>query len=334
MEILPQNKYSEYEEFVKSHPKGTITQSARWAKVKKNWKHDIVVSRSSNGEIKGGMLILTKSIPILGYSLLYSPRGPVCNYDDHHTLADLMQGVKQIRKKRHGYLFKTDPYILSEDQNHITQFTEMGFNFTPNLKDFETVQSRHNYMLLDIDKMSKEELLKSFHSKWRYNIRLAARKGVVCKVCGKEALADFYLLYRETAQRDNFAPRALIYFANMMDALGDYCRLYMCYYNNMPVSGAICTQFAGKTCYIYGASTAQHRNVMPNYLMQWEMIQWALDNHCSVYDFQGIPVDLSGNSSTHGVYRFKHGFRGKEMLFAGEFDMVYKPVANRLFNLL
>lgn len=334
MEILSKQQYYQYEEFVANHPNGTITQSVRWANVKKNWKHDIIVSRAQDGTIKGGALILTKSIPLLGYSLLYTPRGPICDYNDQETLEDLLNGIQTVRKKRKGYLFKMDPYVLEKDENTISTFREIGFSFTPNLADYKTVQSRHNYMLLDIHKKTQDELLASFHSKWRYNIRLAARKGVECRICGKEALPDFYLLYRETAIRDNFAPRALIYFANMLDALGDYARLYMCYYNDVPVSGAIATQFAGKTCYIYGASTAEYRNVMPNYLMQWNMMQWAIENKCHTYDFQGIPVDLSGTHPSHGVYRFKSGFKGNEMLFAGEFDMVFKPVATRLFQFL
>ena len=64
---------------------------------------------------------------------------------------------------------------------------------------------------------------------------------------------------------------------------------------------------------------------MPNHLMQWEMIQWAVDTGCVVYDFQGIPLDLSGNDHMHGVYLFKKGFNGQVVTFAGEFDLVFTP---------
>lgn len=55
-------------------------------------------------------------------------------------------------------------------------------------------------------------------------------------------------------------------------------RLYLCYYNGQALSGAVTVQYGGRTCYVYGASTALHREVMPNYLMQWEMIQWAVES--------------------------------------------------------
>lgn len=97
----------------------------------------------------------------------------------------------------------------------------------------------------------------------------------------------------------------------------------MCYYNGEPLSGAVATQYAGKTCYVYGASTAQHRNVMPNYLMQWNMICWAVENGCSIYDFQGIPFYKNENHPNYGVYRFKQGFNGEVLTYAGEFVKKY-----------
>ena len=61
----------------------------------------------------------------------------------------------------------------------------------------------------------------------------------------------------------------------------------ICDYQGQALSGAVCVQYGGRTCYVYGASTAVHREVMPNYLMQWEMIRWALQSGCEIYDFVG-----------------------------------------------
>jgi hypothetical protein len=41
--------------------------------------------------------------------------------------------------------------------------------------------------------------------------------------------------------------------------------------------------------YIFGASSNEKRNLMPNHLMQWTMMQWAKDNGCTSYDFRGVP---------------------------------------------
>ena len=66
---------------------------------------------------------------------------------------------------------------------------------------------------------------------------------------------------------------------------------------------------------------------MPNYLMQWEMIRWALETGCSVYDFQGVSGNLNPeNNPMYGLYRFKKGFNGQLDELAGEFDCVSRPL--------
>jgi len=41
--------------------------------------------------------------------------------------------------------------------------------------------------------------------KWRYNVRLAEKKGVVVEAGGVELVSEFYELYRATSQRDKIA---------------------------------------------------------------------------------------------------------------------------------
>ncbi|MBO1678390.1 lipid II:glycine glycyltransferase FemX [Bittarella massiliensis (ex Durand et al. 2017)] len=324
MEILEPSRYGEYEAFVSAHKNGGFTQSVHWPEVKAGWGRRVVVSRDAAGEIVGGMLILTKKVPGLNRHFLYAPRGPVFDYGDEAVFADLVEGVKAVAKLEHGFAFKMDPMVMTGDTAFVEMARKYGFTYQENQTDDDTIQRRSNYML-PLAGRTKEELLASFHQKWRYNIRLAGRKGVVCKVGTKEDLPDFMKVYQVTGQRDGFNTRPMSYFERMLDALGEQVRLYLCYYEGRPISGAITTNYAGKTCYVYGASDNAFRNVMPNHLMQWEMIQWAVDTGCVVYDFQGIPLDLSGNDHMHGVYLFKKGFNGQVVTFAGEFDLVFTP---------
>ena len=51
------------------------------------------------------------------------------------------------------------------------------------------------------------------------------------------------------------------------------------------LSGAIFTLCGAKVYYLYGASSNQYRDLLPNYFMQWEMMRYAkelnLDMHAS-----------------------------------------------------
>ncbi len=63
-----------------------------------------------------------------------------------------------------------------------------------------------------------------------------------------------------------------------------------------------------KTWYLYGASSNEHRNLMPNYLLQWEMIKMAIARHDDIYDFRGVVGNVEKTHPQYGLYRFKQGF--------------------------
>lgn len=311
----------EYEAFVQGAG-GSFMQSARWCGVKRGWGHEAVLSRDGAGRLRASCLVLVKRFPPPFKPFLYAPRGPVWDYQDPAAFRDLLRGLEELAKKYHAYSCKLDPLIEESDSEKIYTLRGMGLNFTPWQPDDLTIQCRSNY-ILELGGRSEEELLQSFKSKCRYNIRLAKRKGVVCGVYGKERLGDFQRLMEETRARDGFQVRSRDYFARMLDALGEHCRLYLCDYQGQPLSGAICVQYGGRTCYVYGASTAAHRELMPNYLMQWEMIRWAAESGCEIYDFQGVPHWYEPSHPNYGVYRFKTGFNGRLAVYAGEFVQVF-----------
>ena len=333
-EILDKNNVrakEEYEQFVLSHKNGNFMQSLHWTGVKKDWDYEAVISRDDDGNIRGTALILIRKIPFLRCSFLYSPHGPVCDYTDTETLKDIFEGIEKIKKEYRGFELRVDPCITENDREEIEILKNLGFSFIEDAPELTTIQARNNY-ILRINGRTADEIFASFHKKWRYNIRLAVRKGVECRVCGTECLDDFYRLMEETGKRDGFCIRSKEYFRRMLENLGEHCRLYICYYEGKPLSGAVTTQYAGKTCYVYGASTAECRNVMPNYLMQWTMIQWAVENGCEIYDFQGIPFYKDETHPNYGVYRFKCGFNGEVLTYAGEFVKCYNKTDSFLIR--
>ena len=311
----------EYEAFVESRG-GNFTQSTRWCGVKRRWRHEAVISRDVQGHIRATALVLIKRFPPPFKSFLYSPRGPVWDYQDQNAFRDLMLGLEELARKYHAYSCKLDPMVEETESAKVFSLRSAGLAFIPWQQEDQTIQCRSNY-ILELNGRGEEELLQSFKGKCRYNIGLAQRKGVTCSVCGKERLGDFQQLMEETRTRDNFQMRSQEYFARMMDSLGEHCRLYICDYKGKPLSGAICVQYGGRTSYVYGASSSAHREVMPNYLMPWEMIRGAAQSGCDVYDFQGVPYWYDSTHPNYGVYRFKTGFNGRLAIYAGEFTKVF-----------
>ena len=335
MKLVDDSNREKFIEFNQKHPKGHFLQSPEWAKLKSEWKNEVVLSEDKDGNIKGAMSILIRKVPYINSSIMYSPRGPVCDIHNKETFQELVDGAKELAKKYNAFIFRVDPDIPDNDEEFKKIAQEVGFKLKEDVKDFnEVIQPRYVFRLNVKDK-TEEELLKSFHEKTRYNIRLAGRKGATIRDGNREDLKDFYKIMQETGNRDNFLIRPLEYFEKMYDCMGkDYLRVIMADYNGKPISGAIAIYYGNKVWYLYGASSNQNRNVMPNYLVQWEMIKWALEKKCDIYDFRGVSGHVDEHHPQYGIYKFKKGFNGDFVEFVGELYMVFKPLTNFAFNTL
>jgi lipid II:glycine glycyltransferase (peptidoglycan interpeptide bridge formation enzyme) len=84
--------------------------------------------------------------------------------------------------------------------------------------------------------------------------------------------------------------------------------------------------FAGQGVYLYGASSNEQRQLMPNYVLQWEAICWAKACGAREYDFWGIPATDADDEAMAGVYRFKRGWGGRVVQFVGCYESVYRPL--------
>ena len=325
-EFITEKTLPEYEAFVQSHPKGNFAQSYLWGKQKPMWQWDAIAVRGEDGAIRGSLAVMTRKVPGIGRTLMYGCRGPVCDLDDRETFSQLLDGAKALAKKYKSYVIKIDPDVLSSNTAFSSMLESFGFRAKEGGKNFEAIQPRYVFRL-NVEGKTEEELLANFHQKWRYNIRLAERKGVTVRICGKEMVPAFSDLMLTTGVRDGFVTRKPEYFAAMLDNLGEHARLYMAFDpNDTPIAGTLAIHYGDKVWYLYGASSNEHRNLMPNYLLQWRMIQWAVETNCRIYDFRGVSGDVSEDNPLYGLFRFKQGFGGDFTEFVGEMDLVLSPV--------
>lgn len=346
-ELVTKDNLREYEAFLEGHPKGHFAQSSLWAKQKPAWEWKALICRNEKGQIKGAIAFLIRKMPFIGRKMMYACRGPVCDLDDRATFGELMAAAKKLAKEEKAYVIKIDPDVPSDNREFVKILEENGFRTREMGKNFEAIQPRYVFRLY-LNGRTEEEIQADFHQKWRYNIRVAVKKGVEVRLCGKEMVPDFARIMIETGLRDNFATRPPEYFSAMLDNLGDKCRLYMAFHEGQPIAGTLAILYGDKVWYLYGASSNEHRNLMPNYLLQWRMMQWAIENNCRVYDFRGVSGDISEDNPHYGLYRFKKGFGGDFTEFVGEYDyiqnklmyfvaekgsLLYKSLAAKLYRI-
>ena len=318
-----------YNAFVASSPHADLLQSWEWGEIKQpsGWIPARYVVEDGGAIVAAAGVLRNR--PFKGMPpLLYAPRGPVFSAAVPGALPAL---IDRIRADAGGaFLLKCDPAIeRGSDEAHALRAA--GFRIAGG-GGFGGVQPAA-VMVLDLD-ADEDKILEGFKPKWRYNIRLAERKGVTVEAAGRNDLPAFYDLLLTTAKRDGFFVRGRRYFETLYDTLAPrgMLSLWMTRYEGRPVAGAICFAFGGRVTYVYGASSNEDRNVMPNHLMQWTMIRDAKRCGAQIYDFRGVaPIRPGVELEPHiaGLNRFKEGFGARYVEYVGDLDLSLRPLVYR-----
>ncbi|GAB4459602.1 MAG: peptidoglycan bridge formation glycyltransferase FemA/FemB family protein [Anaerolineae bacterium] len=320
------------------HQCGHLLQSWAWGQLKSRFGWTPLRLHTDHAAAQ----VLFKQLP-LGYTIAYIPKGPLGNWKDSRQCQALMGQIHVEAKKRRAVFLKIEPDLTQppagtpgDDFSRRAVAFLAGCGFAP----ADTIQPQTS-IIINLAR-SDDELLAAMKQKTRYNIRLAAKKGVTVRQGDAADIATFYALAQVTAGRDGFGIHAPGYYRAALELFGpDRCALLLAEYSGEPLAALIVFRYGAAAYYFYGASSDAHRNLMPAYLLQWEAIRWAKNHGCTSYDLWGIPnadeatleAEFSSrNDGLWGVYRFKRGFGGQVVRTLGAFDFVYSPWLYRLYR--
>ena len=336
--IIPEERRAEWNDFVAASPHGNVLQCWEWGKLKARtgWE-PLPIAVTESDRIVGACLVLKRTAPLVGGCLFYAPRGPIVDFADESIWARLLEELREAAETHKAMALKIDPAIRADRADVVAALKRAGFRPTGPHGDLGGVQPRY-VMKVDISG-DIDSLLTQFKSKTRYNIRLAERRGVeVRSECRREDVAAFYEILRLTAQRDGFVVREMSYFYDLWDMIiaPGLGQMFLAYVGDELVAGTLGFTLGEQAWYVYGASSDRHRNLMPNYLLQWRMIQWAKERGCTVFDMRGVAreTDAKPQGNLAGLNRFKQGFAARYVEYIGEWDLVFRPAAYHLLNLV
>lgn len=317
-----------YNGFISSAPKPHFLQTYEWGELKKGtgWEpFRLLITK--NKEPLAAVSLLKRNIPFFQRAIFYAPRGPILGKDcSQEDKAYFWQAVKTFARSQKAIFIKFDPDIITDDEDYQKDLKAWGLRSRGTEQGFGGVQPRYVFRL-DIAS-SEDELLAAMQSKTRYNLRLAKRKGVTVRIAQtEEELSVFYRLLEETAQRDHFLIRSYSYYQDIwrLFVIPGTAKIFLADYQGEILAGTLAFYCGNLAWYLYGASGNFQRNLMPNYLLQWEMIRWARSLGCEVYDFRGVPKGDQQDDPLYGLYRFKKGFGAQFTEFIGEYDLVLSP---------
>ena len=312
------------------------------------------------GQPVAAALVLRRSLTSTPWSVMYVPKGPLLDYGDalcsartgHSTRVHLfdrvLEDLESYSRSQRAIFVKIDPDAdlceadvepLARVHPVVQALVARGWLFSA-----QQIQFR-NTALLDLSP-SKDDLLTGMKSKTRYNTRLARRRGVTVRIGTVQDIPCFYEMYSETAKRDRFLIRPFEYYRDTWQTLleAELALMLLAEVRDTmhkadtphtadasvrlrppppaseAIAGLILCRFGDRAWFMYGASTAKHRNRMPNYALQWEAIRWAKSVGCATYDLWGAPDTLDESDRLWGVWRFKEGLGARFTPHIGAYD--------------
>jgi lipid II:glycine glycyltransferase (peptidoglycan interpeptide bridge formation enzyme) len=254
----------------------------------------------------------------LPLAVAYVSKGPILDWSDAGLVDDVLNRLESQTRRDNAIFIKIDPDLRSDTpqgQAVVAALVRRGWR-----PSAEQIQFR-NTMISELGS-DEEALLAGMKPKWRYNIRLAERKGVVVRDGTSTDFPAFYTMYAETGARDSFLVRPYAYYQAIWERFLNegLAHVLLAEIEGKPVAGLILFRFGPTAWYFYGASTALGRDLMPNHALQWAALRWAKAAGCTRYDWWGAPDQLDESDPMWGVFRFKQGFGGEFVPGIGAWD--------------
>ena len=264
------------------------------------------------------MPLLVLSRTVFGiFSLAYVPWGPelplYCT-DKTKALLELAHALKNLLPKKIFFIRFDPPWQKGE--NFILQ--------KPLIRGVADIQPPST-VVINLE-LPMEKILEEMKSKWRYNARLAIKKGVIVREAKGDEISKFYELLKTTAIRDGIAIHSMDYYRELLCSSGEVNKdaikisLYFAEHEEEILAGIV-TLFRGREAvYLYGASSDNKRNFMAPYALQLKAMEDAKAYGCKEYDLFGIPPNEDPSHPMAGLYKFKTGFGGSIIHRPGSLD--------------
>ena len=271
---------------------------------------------------------------IAGRSFWYVPHGPVLDYADPRAgerLRAVLIGLREVARRHRAVAVKLEPRLAADDPA-LALFDRRRLRRLPDV--LQVGQTRIVELLDD------EALLASFDKDTRYGVRRAEREGVTVAIttdpADQRAVDELHALVGETQRRAGFPMPSLERYRITWRSLAGAGRaaiLEARREGQLLASGMVVFE-GDRSFYLYSGSRREERGEpkrYASYALQWAMMRLARERGVRCHDLWGIaPPGAGPEHPWYGVGLFKKGFGGREVVWAGSWDLVVDPTLYRL----
>jgi peptidoglycan pentaglycine glycine transferase (the first glycine) len=336
LQAVPAEQRDLWDRFVSEHPQGHLLQSWHWGELKAgaSWSPlRLALWDTEQQRIVAGAQVLRRTashLPLWLGHLAYIPKGPLLDWSQRELCVAFFTQLHRILRQQGAVALRIEPgqeMGTTDAELFLKQFAALRAD---NVLLAHSVAATQPLRTIVLDLSPNEEtLLAQMKEKWRYNVRLAGRRGVTIRTAETlEDVRQWYQLLQVTAERDQFGIHTYEYYVQVWELFRPHnqVQLLLAEHAGQLLAGIFMGIFARQALYLYGASSNEQRQLMPNYLLQWEAIRRAKQQGALLYDFWGIPETEDEAEAMAGVYRFKRGWGGRVAQFPGAYEHVYRPL--------
>jgi peptidoglycan pentaglycine glycine transferase (the first glycine) len=345
-----------WDELITGLPLPHLLQTWEWSQVKaqSGWQALPFVWPEVGGMGKpvAAAMLLKRTISLAGFaaklSIVYVPKGPNLDWNNAALRGRVLDDLQTFARRQGAIFVKLDPDValgrgvpgsdgaveFEDGQAVRTELGRRGWSFSQ-----DQIQFR-NTVLIDLT-ASEDELLGRMKQKTRYNVRLAEKKGVRVRAGTAADNPLLYRMYAETSVRDGFLIRGEDYYQNVWQTFPlptaalprqPFHEPLIAEVDGIPVAAVSLFYFAGQAVYLFGMSRGEHREKMPNYLLQWEAMRRAKAIGCHTYNLWGAPDEFHESDRLWNVFRFKEGLGGYAARTLGAWDFPASPWMYKLYT--
>ena len=331
VKIIGDNEREFWDQTVANLPHSHPFNAYGWGKVREidGWTPTYFVAKEGD-VVKGMIMVLHKKIPWTGLSIMYAPKGPVCNPSDHETIESIIEEVKKEGRKKRSIFLRIDPNMPEILLKDLTDsFINLGFTHLQNRWSFWN--SPRDVYRIDFGAVgSEDELFKALDRDTRRCIRKATKEGLtIVSAESIDELQQFYEIFKNFSIEKKFLSRDYKYQLALWNEfiVKGNGRLFLAVYEEKIIGGLICLMFGGKCVAMHMGTPQKYNKLHSYYAYVWESICWAKKNGCMWYSFRGV-------GSTPTQERFKRKFNPKFVQLVGYYDLPFKPILYRIFYFL
>jgi peptidoglycan pentaglycine glycine transferase (the first glycine) len=176
-------------------------------------------------------------------------------------------------------------------------------------------------------------LLATFDRGTRYNIRLAERRGVIVDE-GTDAAVLAELSAAVEERNAISLPRGGYY--ELLLGLLPWCRTYVARHpqTSEALAAVLVARHTGRGYNLFAGRSGAHADLKANELAHWRAISGCASAGLADYDLWGVPPAGAGPAHPwHGLGQFKAGFGGREVEYAGAWQIVLSGAGSRAIEL-